>query len=328
MKSKNTMDDQQATFVPRPPKPLFSLYNLAQFGFFLFGIPEHSFGSVDVTNQCNLRCDHCYFFEQGHTTQWSLEQWRELFERMKAEGFRFYQCTWVGGEPLLRPEIIEMGRRYFKYNSVTTNGSIALPDWKDVSWYISVDGGRRLHERMRNTPGLYDTIKQTIMQSEGLKITIAYCITRENFFEISASLEEWASNPKVRNMVFSFFTPVRGLDDSLWLEWDEKDRILELLIDKKKEFGDFIVNTVRALRLMKSDRSRSATDRCIFAEKSYALGPDGIMKKPCMLGPKADCDRCGCVVPFYLKSLTDRNLVISDVATTLKTKAKTLLRNI
>jgi len=321
------MDNQQATFVPRPPKPLFSLYNLAQFGFFLFGIPEQSFGSVDVTNQCNLRCDHCYFFEQGHTAQWSLEQWQELFERMKAEGFRFYQCTWVGGEPLLRPEIIELGRRYFKYNSVTTNGSISLPDWKDVSWYISVDGGRTLHERMRNTPGLYNTIKQTIMQSEGLAITIAYCITHENFSEISASLEEWSSNPKVRNMVFSFFTPVRGLGDSLWLGWDEKDRVLEDLIEKKKVYGDFIVNTGRALRLMKSDRSRAVTDRCPFAEKSFALGPDGITKEPCMLGPKADCDRCGCVVPFYLKSLTDRNLVINDVVTTLKTKVKTFLRN-
>lgn len=309
----------------RSPKHLFSFYNLAQFGFFLFGIPKHSFGSVDVTNQCNLRCDHCYFFEQDHAAQLSLEQWRKLFERMKTEGFRFYQCTWVGGEPLLRPEIIELGRRYFKYNTVTTNGSISLPDWKDVSWYISVDGGRPHHERMRNTPGLYDTIKQTIAQSEGLKITIAYCITRENFTEISASLEEWSRNPKVRNMVFSFFTPVRGLDDSLWLGWDEKDRILELLIEKKKVYGDFVVNTERALRLMKSDRSRSVTDRCPFAEKSFALGPDGITKEPCMLGPKADCDRCGCVVPFYLKSLTDRNLVISDVVTTLKTKVKNML---
>ena len=318
------MNSHPATFVSRAPKPFFSFYNLARFGFFLFGIPRHSFGSVDVTDQCNLRCDHCYFFEQDHDTQWTLEQWRELFERMKSEGFRFYQCTWVGGEPLLRPEIIELGRSYFKYSTVTTNGSIPLPDWKDVSWYISVDGGRLIHEQMRNLPGLYDTIRQTIEQSEGLKITIAYCITQENCSEISASLEEWGGNPKVRNMVFSFFTPVRGLDDSLWLGWDEKDRLLELLIEKKKLYGDFIVNTKRALRLMKSDRSRSVTDRCLFAEKSFALGSDGIAKEPCMLGPKADCDRCGCVVPFYLKSLTDRNMVISDLVTTFKTKAKNM----
>lgn len=319
------MINRQATFVPRAPKPFFSLYNLAQIWFFFFGIPENCFGSIDVTDQCNLRCDHCYFFEQEHTTQWSFERWREQFEEMKNKGFRFYQCTWVGGEPLLRPEIIELGRRYFKYSTVTTNGSLALPDWKDVSWYISVDGSRHTHESMRNMPGLYDTIERTIGQSDGLKITIAYCITSQNCSEVFSSLEEWSGNPKVRNMVFSFFTPVTGVDDSLWLGWEEKDRLLELLIESKKVYGDFVVNTGRALRLMKSDRARSVTDRCPFAEKSFALGPDGVTKKPCMLGPKADCRRCGCVVPFYLKSLTDRKLVVSDVVSAFKTKLKNML---
>jgi MoaA/NifB/PqqE/SkfB family radical SAM enzyme len=188
-----------------------------------------------------------------------------------------------------------------------------------------VDGGIRTHEKMRNAPGLYDTIKKNIEQSEGLKITIAYCITSENYTEISESLEEWSKNPKVRNMVFSFFTPVSGVEDSLWLDWDEKDRLLEFLIEKKKVYGDFIVNSERAVRLMKSDRARSVTDKCPFAEKSFALGPDGISKEPCMLGPKADCDRCGCVVPFYLKSLTDRNLVIQELINALKTKFRTLV---
>jgi len=318
------MDKLPTTCVPRPSKPYLSLYNLARLGFFLFGIPKQSFGSVDVTDQCNLRCDHCYFFEQDHTDQWTLEQWRARFEVMKAAGFRFFQCTWVGGEPLLRPEIIELGRSYFKYNTVTTNGSLPLPDWKDVSWYISVDGNRQHHEQMRNSPGLYDTINHTIEQSEGLKITIAFCITSENSVDISASLAEWNSNPKVRNMVFSFITPVRGLDDSLCLDRDEKDRILEQLKAEKKVYGDFIVNTECALSLMKSDRSRSVTDRCPFAEKSFALGPDGVTKEPCMLGAKADCDRCGCVVPFYLTSLTNRRIVISDLAAAITSKVQTL----
>jgi MoaA/NifB/PqqE/SkfB family radical SAM enzyme len=317
------MNTQLAPSVPRPSKALFTRFNLARIWFFLFGIPRQSFGSVDVTSHCNLRCGHCYFFEQDHGVQWSLEQWRQHFEKMKTEGFGFYQCTWVGGEPLLRPEIIELGRSYFKYNSVTTNGSLALPDWKDVSWYISVDGGREHHEQMRNMPGLYDTIIETIAQSEGLKITIAYCITRDNQGEIAASLREWSANPKVRNLVFSFFTPVSGVDDSLWPGWDAKDSILDQLIEQKKIYGDFIVNSVAALTLMKSDRSRSVTDHCPFAEKSFALGPDGIMKEPCMLGPKADCQRCGCVVPFYLKSLTDRKGVIRELMRTLKAKALT-----
>ena len=311
--------DNQATFV-RPSRPLLSFYNLAQLGFFLFGIPKNCFGSVDVTCECNLRCGHCYFFEQDYQNELSLEQWQSRFDQLKAEGFRFYQCAWVGGEPLLRKPIIELGRSCFKYNTVTTNGSIPLPDWKDVSFYLSVDGGRQTHEKMRNKPGLYETIKQNIAQSNGLKITIAYCVTTTNCGEIDASLEEWNKNRKVRSMLFSFYTPVRGLDDQLWLDWDEKDRIIDALIAKKREYGNFILNTERALRLMKSDRARSVTDACPFAAKSFALDPAGGMKQPCMMGPKADCSRCGCVVPFYLKSLTDRKLVLRDaVAAVLKT---------
>lgn len=292
---------------------VFNPYYLAQLYFFIFGIPRSCFGSVDVTAQCNLRCSHCYFFEQEHQAELSLEQWQQIFESSKADGFRFYQCAWVGGEPLLRQPLIDLGRSYFKYNTVTTNGSIPLPDWKDVSWYISVDGGRQTHEQLRNMPGLYDTIKQTIEHSEGLKITIAYCITTLNVTEIEACLAEWSTNKKVRSMLFSFYTPIRGLDDNLWLDWDEKDRIIDSLIALKSQYGSFILNTERALRLMKSDRASSVTDSCPFAAKSFAFDPAGMLKQPCMMGAKADCSRCGCVVPFYLRSLTDRRLVLGDM---------------
>lgn len=303
----------------------FKPYTFAQLYFFVFGIPNNSFGSVDVTGDCNLRCGHCYFFEQEHQPELSLDQWKSKFERRKADGFNFYQCTWVGGEPLLRQPLIELGRSYFKYNTVTTNGSLPLPDWKDVSWYISVDGGRQTHDTLRNMPGLFDTIRRTIDQTDGLKITIAYCITSANISEIDAALEEWSKNPKVRNMLFSFYTPIRGLDDDLWLDWDKKDRIINAIIGKKAEFGDFIINTERSLRLMKSNIAKTVTDNCPFAANSFAFDPAGNLKNPCMMGPKADCSRCGCVVPFYLKSLTDRRLVVGEM---MKGMLKTLRQGI
>ena len=33
----------------------------------------------------------------------------------------------------------------------------------------------------------------------------------------------------------------------------------------------------------------------------------GNRKEKCILGPKADCDRCGCAVPFWLHSFEDMN---------------------
>ena len=66
------------------------------------GIPVDAVCSVDVTNQCNLRCHHCYFFEHEQPEDLAVKRWGEFFEKLKAEGFPFFSCTWVGGEPLMR----------------------------------------------------------------------------------------------------------------------------------------------------------------------------------------------------------------------------------
>lgn len=312
---------RQVAFIIRPLEKLFSFHKVA---FFLFGISKNGFGSIDITNARPLQGDCRSFLEQDDSPQWSLEQWRAHFDAMKSEGSGFFHCTW-GGEPLLRPDVLELGRRYFRYNTVITNGLLPLPAWKDVSWHIAVDGNRRQYERLQNAPGHYDTIQRTIQQSQNLKITIAYCITSGNFRDIENSLDEWGANPKVHSMVFSFVTPARGGDDSLWLGWEERDRLLDLLISKKKVYGNFIANTPRMLKMMKSDMARSVTDNCPFAEKSFAFDPVGRRKRPCMLGPQADCDRCGSVVPFYLKSLTSKKLIIADIAKSIKVAFSSLL---
>jgi hypothetical protein len=41
-----------------------------------------------------------------------------------------------------------------------------------------------------------------------------------------------------------------------------------------------------------------------------------------MMGEKADCDRCGCVVPFYMWSLTDRRAVLEDLGGELRHAAR------
>src|SRR5262245_63976792 len=104
----------------RPPahrtRRLPTAYDLAKVGFFLFGFPRNAFGSIDVSKECNLRCRHCYFFEQDYDGELSVDQWIEKLEALKRESRRdwpMFQCTWVGGEPLIRKDLIERGRKYF-----------------------------------------------------------------------------------------------------------------------------------------------------------------------------------------------------------------------
>src|SRR5438874_10977109 len=100
---------------------LLTAYDLAKVGFFLFGLPKNGFGSIDVSKECNLRCRHCYFFEQDYDHELSVDQWIEKLEALKAKSkpweFPFFQCTWVGGEPLIGKDLIERGRHYFRHHT-------------------------------------------------------------------------------------------------------------------------------------------------------------------------------------------------------------------
>ena len=305
----------------RPPtirrSRLPTAYDLAKIGFFLFGFPRNAFGSIDVSKECNLRCRHCYFFEQDYEGELSVDQWIAKLEQLKRTTSRtenpFFQCTWVGGEPLIRKDLIERGRKYFRHNTVVTNGTIPLPNWPDVNFYISIDGDEATHEYIRKKKGIYRRAMRNIAEHPELQVTIAYCITRDNVHCIEQAVKDWAAAGAAR-MTFDFYTPIETIEEPLFLPLDERDRVLDLLLALKQVYGEFFVLPERVFRLMKSDVSKQVTDNCLFSVKSFALGPDGTQKEKCMMGPKADCDRCGCVVPFYLASLVDRRLIAQDVA--------------
>lgn len=283
-----------------------SAFDLAKVGFRLLGLPRNAFGSIDVTEKCNLRCKHCYFYqndqpEHGLAVQdWValLESWKRTRSRFE---FPFFQCSWVGGEPLLRPELIERGRRFFRYNLVVTNGTLPLPDWRDVDFYVSVDGDEEVHEDIRGKKGIYRRIKHNVTASGRNRVTLSCCITRQNAHCLERLVEEWAD--LVKGFTFDFYTPVVGADDPMWLPEQERDAVLERLLALRRAYPESLRVTEGALRLMHSNEAKKVTQDCIFARKAFAYNALGQRKEKCMMGLKADCARCGCIVPFYLHSL-------------------------
>jgi len=282
------------------------------------GIPRNAIGSIDITCRCNLRCKHCYFLEQHFTSEltdqewvWKMDYWRDHTD------FPFYQCSWVGGEPLLRKDLVEQLMDRFVSNLVATNGSIPLPDWPDCNFYVSVDGTRKYYAEMRGNAQLYDRIKANVNSARHLKVTAAMVVNRENWRCIPQLLEEW-STTHVKGLLFQFFTPIEGIDNSMWMGWPLRDHVIDMIIQLKRPYGDFIVNSVPQLRLMKSKTAQMVTRNCPYARLAYALGPDGRVKRPCMMGGKADCERCGCVLPFHSWLLARQNVVLRELVLFLR----------
>jgi MoaA/NifB/PqqE/SkfB family radical SAM enzyme len=279
---------------------------------FIFGLPKYAIGSIDVTNRCNLRCEHCYFFAEDHDneTELSIEAWVEKLEQMKAAGHPMMLCTWVGGEPMMRQNLIEVGRKYFKHNTIVTNGTVELPDWDNCSWVISIDGTEEAFSKMR-APGIYQKIKRNVINHPELKIQISCVLTSITANCVEDLVKEWG--PIARGgIIFDFFTPVTNLDEALWLDWNERDRLIDQILSLKKKYPGTINMLDSTLDLMKSKNARRVTDNCEFRLRAFALGPTGETKGKCMMGDNADCDRCGCVVPFHMATLSNRRLMIKE----------------
>ncbi|MGO9000035.1 MAG: radical SAM protein [Polyangiaceae bacterium] len=313
---------------PRLSKRGVSAYDFAKVGFFLFGLPRNAFGSIDVTNRCNLRCTHCYYYavpEEQLPAELSIDQWVERLEELRRTRprweFPFFNCTWVGGDPLIRRDVIERCKSFFRYNTIVTNGTMPLPDWPDVNWYVSIDGDGKEHERIRDPkaawrkngkPGLYHRIKENVARNKHLRITITYVITRGNAHCIESTVKEWYE-AGAAHITFDFMTPVEGVNDEQWLGFEERDRVIDKLVALRRIYGDFFVIPERVFRLMRSDKCRDVTDNCLLRDKSFTLDASGKPKGKCVMGDAADCNRCGCVVPFYLRSLTDRRFILEDL---------------
>jgi MoaA/NifB/PqqE/SkfB family radical SAM enzyme len=279
---------------------------------FIHGLPKNAIGSIDVTNRCNLRCEHCYFFAEDHKgeKELSIEKWVEKLEAMKAAGHPMILCTWVGGEPLVRKGLIEVGRKYFQHNTIVTNGTMELPDWDDCNYVISIDGTEEAFARMR-APGIYQKIKQNVINHPELKIQISCVITSITKDCIEDLVVEWG--PLARSgIIFDFFTPVTNLDEVLWLDWEARDSMIDRILALKKKYPGVINMLDSTLELMRSKNAKKVTDNCEFRLKAFTLGPTGEHKGKCMMGDNADCDRCGCVVPFHMATLSNRRLMLKE----------------
>ncbi|MCK5474650.1 MAG: hypothetical protein KAI53_04535, partial [Candidatus Aenigmarchaeota archaeon] len=214
-------------------------------------------------------------------------------------------ASWVGGEPLLRKDVVEKGMKLFPFNMVVTNGSIELPKWKTCVFNISVDGTKKYYEKIRGLK-IYDKVKQHADRND-IHVNIACVLNKENHQCINDLLKEW-KNTKICGINFDFYTPIRGIKDNLWLNWEERDKIIDKLLALKKTYNNFILNSELILKLMKSNNSKKITSNCIVPKAAVCLDPMGKRKLPCVIGNKADCSKCGCIVPFQIESIIRKQI--------------------
>ncbi len=280
------------------------------------------FGSADIINVCNLHCTHCYWWlNRKDGEDLSAEQWREIIRKtFKKQKISF--VTLVGGEPTMRPDVIEVFCEEMpKRVCVVTNGTFPLRRFDNLYFYwVSLDGTEQIHDSIRGE-GAYAKTRQNILdyiagpdrrgKPTWKEIWISTTINALNDSTIEDLVEEWRE--KVNKIAFQFHTPfIKG--DPLWLPFGEKRKeVVDRLIALHSKYPDFVVNSEKQLSLMKGNWGGVGTTPVQCPTWAIlSLDHMGRIKQPCCIGSadtkalKPICEECGlgCYSMFVADGIT------------------------
>ena len=286
--------------------PLYFHIGLKYAGYKFFNRKSPLYGSADIINVCNLHCEHCYWWlNRKENEDLTLEQWKKIIDE-KFKKQHVFIITLVGGEPMLRPDVVELFVKEFpKRICVVTNGTFPIPSLKDIYFYwISIDGTEKIHNEIRGQDTWAKTRKNVIdyVENNGEKawkdIWITMTINSRNYMTVRNVIEDWKDYSN--KIGFQFHTPfMKG--DPLWLPFGEKrTKLVDEIIAMKQEYGDYIINPNSQLELMK--KSWGGKDIVPVDCPTWAiLSVDhmGREKMPCCIGSaeknslKPRCEECG-----------------------------------
>ncbi|MGX8705251.1 MAG: radical SAM protein [bacterium] len=185
------------------------------------------------TLACNARCVYCY--EEGRA---QVTMTPEIVEQTikfildTHEGDKVH-LSWFGGEPLLRPDMIdriceglrEAGLEY--KSSVISNGSLITPaiiekmkgSWNVKNIQISMDGAEADYIRRKRyfkaADQYHDVMRNINMLAEtGIVVSIRCNVDENNWEDIPAFIEDLKANIQNRSQVGVYFVPLNEVRES------------------------------------------------------------------------------------------------------------------
>ena len=147
--------------------------------------------NIEITNLCNLRCTHCYFYSNYDYNikhrGLSLTELKKLIKKLKNEGI--FELSIGGGEPFCYPKIKEilLLATQKMFTVVSTNGLLLnektinfLKKLPNFCLQISLDGQEKIHKKIRNIDSyhfklLIKIIKTCVINKVDLKIGFMLC---------------------------------------------------------------------------------------------------------------------------------------------------------
>ena len=251
---------------------------------------------VEISGKCNLQCPLCYWRKRKDHKELTDEQWVARIKSIIKRNPNILGAAWLGGEPMLRFNLIKKLSKYFLHNVIISNGTLPLKKLKKTSYWISVDGTKEYFEKQRGP--VYEAIKRNIERAE-TRVTIKCVISGINKSCLEDFVKEWSVVKNVGKIMFSFYTPEQGnLDDKNWVNQKEREIIIKKLAKLSLRYPALLKKSVEMLKIFSAPTVGSIPKACKRNPQLYidSRGKEisNFIKDKHVCGyPSADCDRCG-----------------------------------
>ena len=250
--------------------------------------------SFEVTDACTCYCKHCdHGGPRDESRNLKPADYRRYMEALKP---CVVQVS--GGEPLMRPDLVEVVRaikngRGIPYTILVSNWSemteekyLALREAGIDQISVSLDFPDDRHDVFRGYPGLFDRLQALVPRLGALghdDIVLNSCITSENLSEINA-LADMARAWGV-NLCYSAYSARRTGCRDYFLNTPEQIATLNRQLDgveARRDQSRWIVNSTTTLEATRRYFERGGTPGCKAGLRFLVVTSDGSLQ-PCSM---------------------------------------------
>lgn len=201
---------------------------------------------ISVTSKCNLHCEGCYHQALRAKTdaEMSDERLERLVDEAKELGISF--IVLAGGEPLMRPNILDISKRTPEIMFLMFTNGLLLNDEvlkrisenKNIVPLLSLEGYQIDTDGRRGT-GVYDQLLKSIskLKDKGLFWGASLTMTRTNFDEVTddAFIKQLVDSGCKLFMLVEY-TPVIAGTENWVLSEQQKSRVITIRNNFRKKY--------------------------------------------------------------------------------------------
>lgn len=242
-----------------------------------------------ITNRCNLRCSGCYAqaIRGESRDELSTGEVRSIIGQAAELGVSFFVIA--GGEPLVRPEIMDIARDFpDAVFLLATNGTLLdrrmigrLLEKRNVVPILSMEGhqgetderrGKGVHEHLRNT--------MRDLKKAGAFFAVSLTVTRANFDVVTHNdFVQETLDAGCRFFLFLEYTPIAPGTER-WVITDEQRAAMKALVAGLRQRFDAVFIAV--------PWDEEEQGGCLAAGRGFVhISPTGSLE-PCPFAPYSD----------------------------------------